>query len=128
MAFAAHLQAQFRIHSYGIDIANSVNGISVGYQDFESIGMKTNFITKGQPEFSVFNPMIGISITTEYDPLFILGRISFDVRSGYIEDEIVPTSLSMQPHLSYLTLESALMIKPWNIPLVKLVRMSIPIN
>ena len=115
MAFAAHLQAQFRIHSYGIDIANSVNGISVGYQDFESIGMKTNFITKGQPELSVFNPMIGISITTEYDPLFILGRISFDVRSGYIEDEIVPTSLSMQPHLSYLTFESALMIKPWNI-------------
>jgi len=115
MAFAAHLQAQFRIHSYGIDIANSVNGISVGYQDFESIGMKTNFITKGQPELSVFNPMIGISITTEYDPLFILGRISFDDRSGYIEDEIVPTSLSMQPHLSYLTFESALMIKPWNI-------------
>jgi len=115
MAFAAHLQAQFRIHSYGIDIANSVNGISVGYQDFESIGMKTNFITKGQPELSVFNPMIGISITTEHDPLFILGRISFDDRSGYIEDEIVPTSLSMQPHLSYLTFESALMIKPWNI-------------
>ena len=115
MAFTAHLQAQFRIHSYGIDIANSVNGISVGYQDFESIGMKTNFITKGQPELSVFNPMIGISITTEYDPLFILGRISFDDRSGYIEDEIVPTSLSMQPHLSYLTFESALMIKPWNI-------------
>lgn len=115
MAFTAHLKAQFRIHSYGIDIANSVNGISVGYQDFESIGMKTNFITKGQPELSVFNPMLGISITTEYDPLFILGRISFDVRSGYIEDEIVPTSLSMQPHLSYLTFESALMIKPWNI-------------
>jgi hypothetical protein len=115
MAFTAHLQAQFRIHSYGIDIANSVNGISVGYQDFESIGMKTNFITKGQPELSVFNPMIGISITAEYDPLFILGRISFDDRSGYIEDEIVPTSLSMQPNLSYLTFESALMIKPWNI-------------
>ena len=115
IAFTAHLQAQFRIHSYGIEIANSVNGISVGYQDFESIGMKTNFITKGQPELSVFNPMIGISITTEYDPLFILGRISFDDRSGYIEDEIVPTSLSMQPHLSYLTFESALMIKPWNI-------------
>ena len=115
IAFTAHLQAQFRIHSYGIDIANSINGISVGYQDFESIGMKTNFITKGQPELSVFNPMIGISITAEYDPLFIFGRISFDDRSGYIEDENVPTSLSMQPHLSYLTFESALMIKPWNI-------------
>lgn len=115
MSFTAHLQAQFRIYSYGIDIANSVNGISVGYQDFESIGMKTNFITKGQPELSLFNPMIGISITTEYDPLFIFGRLSIDDRSGYIEDEIVPTSLSMQPHLSYLTLESALMIKPWNI-------------
>lgn len=115
MAFTVELQAQFRIHSYGIDIANSVNGISVGYQDFESIGMKTNFITKGQPELSVFNPMIGISIITEYDPLFLLGRISIDDRSGYIKDEIVATSLSMQPHLSYLTFESALMIKPWNI-------------
>lgn len=115
MAFTAHLQAQFRIHSYGIDIANSVNGISVGYQDFESIGMKTNFMTKGQPELSVFNPMIGISLIAEYEPIFLMGRISFDNRSGFIEDEIVPTSLSMQPHLSYLTFESALMIKPWNI-------------
>ena len=115
MVFTAHLQAQFRIHSYGIDIANSVNGISVGYQDFESIGMKTNFITKGQPEISVFNPMIGISLIAEYEPIFLMGRISLDDRSGFIEDEIVPTSLSMQPHLSYLTFESALMIKPWNI-------------
>ncbi|MFM8456132.1 MAG: hypothetical protein ACKOAK_05140, partial [Ignavibacteria bacterium] len=53
LSLHASLHAQFRIHSYGVDIANSINAISVGYQNFESIGMKTNFITKGQPEFSI---------------------------------------------------------------------------
>jgi hypothetical protein len=115
MVMSINLHAQLRIHSYGIDIANSVNGISVGYQDFESLGMKTNFITKGQPEFSLFNPMIGLSIIAEYDPLNFIGRISYDDRSGFIKDEIEPGSLSMHPQLRYITFESALMIKPWDI-------------
>lgn len=115
ITFHERLHAQFRIQSYGITIANSTNGISVGYQDFESIGMKTNFISKGQPEFSVINPMIGISLIAEYEPIFLMGRMSFDDRSGIIEDENVPGSLVMQPNLSYLTLESALILKPWDI-------------
>ena len=115
ITFHERLHAQFRIQSYGISLSNSTNGISVGYQDFESIGMKTNFISKGQPEFSLFNPMIGISLIAEYEPIFLMGRMSFDDRSGMIEDENVPGSLVMQPNLSYLTLESAIILKPWDI-------------
>ncbi len=112
ITFHGHIHAQLRIHSYGLSIANSINGISVGYQDFESIGMKTNFISKGQPEFSLFNPMIGISLIAEYEPIFLMGRISLDDRSGVIEDENMPGSLIMHPNLSYLTFESALMVNP----------------
>jgi hypothetical protein len=115
LSLHASLHAQFRIHSYGVDIANSINAISVGYQNFESIGMKTNFITKGQPEFSILNPQFGISLIAEYHPLFLMGRISIDDKSGFIQDEIVPSSLTMQPHLSYVSFESAILLQPWDI-------------
>ncbi|MFM7339904.1 MAG: hypothetical protein ACKO2H_07315, partial [Bacteroidota bacterium] len=38
---------QIKVHSFGVDIGNSINAINVGYQNFEALGMGTNFITKG---------------------------------------------------------------------------------
>ena len=104
---------QLTIHSYGIDMGSAVNAISVGYQNFESLGMGTNFINEGQPELSPLQPLIGCSIIMEYTPFLLMGRISHDNRSGIIQDEFVQNSPAMKPHLSYLTLESALMIEPW---------------
>ena len=104
---------QFTVHSYGIDMGGVVNAISVGYQNFESLGMGTNFINEGQPELSPFQPMFGCSIIMEYTPFLFMGRVSHDNRSGIIQDEFVQNSPAMKPHLSYLTFESALMIEPW---------------
>ncbi|MGA1435069.1 MAG: hypothetical protein ACO34C_06180, partial [Candidatus Kapaibacteriota bacterium] len=59
---------QLTIHSYGIDMGSAVNAISVGYQNFESLGMGTNFINEGQPELSPLQPLIGCSIIMEYTP------------------------------------------------------------
>ncbi|MBM4173907.1 MAG: hypothetical protein FJ212_06105 [Ignavibacteria bacterium] len=108
------LSAQLQIHSYGIDIGNSINAISVGYQDFESLGMGTNFINKGQPEFSTYHPYFGCSVMLKQDPFLFLGRLTYDDRSGIIQDEFTPSSFIMKPLISYITIESAIMIEPWN--------------
>lgn len=111
--FPFKTNSQLRVHSYGIDIGNSINAISVGYQKFESLGMGTNFINKGQPELSYFHPYIGCSVILKNDPFLFFGRLSYDDRSGIIQDEFVTQSFIMKPVMSYVTFESALMIEPW---------------
>ncbi|MFN4818818.1 MAG: hypothetical protein ACK5F4_09190, partial [Ignavibacteria bacterium] len=86
------LCAQLQIHSYGIDIGNSINAISVGYQNFESLGMGTNFVNKGQPELSSFHPYFGCSVIVTQHPFLFLGRLTYDDRSGIIQDEFVSNS------------------------------------
>jgi hypothetical protein len=112
---SSNVHAQFTIDSYGFYIGNSINAISVGYQDFQSMGLQSNFINRGSPEFSIFNPLIGASLTAQYNDIFLYGKVSIDDRSGVIEDELTPMSLSMHPELSYLTFEAALMMKPWDL-------------
>ena len=106
-------RAQLEFHSFGIDIAQSMNAISVGYQNFESLGMGTNFIQKGQPELSWFHGFVGVSVIAGLHDLTLMGRLSYDDRSGMIKDEFIPGSLSMFPGISYCTMECALMIQPW---------------
>ncbi|MFN5519220.1 MAG: hypothetical protein ACK49C_02505 [Ignavibacteria bacterium] len=108
------LCAQLQIHSYGIDIGNSINAISVGYQNFESLGMGTNFVNKGQPELSSFHPYFGCSVIVTQHPFLFLGRLTYDDRSGIIQDEFVSNSMMMKPQISYITMESGVMIEPWN--------------
>ena len=104
---------QIKVHSFGVDIGNSINAINVGYQNFEALGMGTNFITKGQPELSYVQPYFGCSVLLEYQPFHLMGRCAYDDRSGIIQDEYVQNSLIMKPRMSYLTVESAIMIEPW---------------
>jgi len=88
---------------HGIDIGMGINAIGVGYQDFTSLGLGSNFPKKGASEFSSLVPFWGIHIMHSSQNHGFRLRTSFDNRSGVMQDELTIGSKSMKPILYYLT-------------------------
>jgi outer membrane protein OmpA-like peptidoglycan-associated protein len=96
---------------FGAHAGVSANFIGVGYQDFRTLGMGTNFEEKVINDASSFVPYFGLN--GEYisgNWWNIMFRASYDNRSGKIEDEKTPGSKSMEPSIAYLSLEPALRV------------------
>ena len=92
--------------SFRFDMAINTNLIAVGYQDFSSMGMNTNFQIKGSPELSSFHEFVGISGIYSMSNFAGIIRLSLDNRSGYIQDDNFSNSDYMNPSVYYASLDA----------------------